>query len=249
MRGRVPRMPDLNRPLVAGAPIGVADTMFAGDVRHYAGVGQDALAWIRRALEAAGREAPRSILDLPCGHGRVLRHLRAAFPSASLTACDLDPDGVAFCAQTFGARGVVSSADFAAVDLGGRHDLVWCGSLFTHLDRTAWLPLLQLFLRHVEVGGIVVLTTHGRWVAELLRSGANTYGLDGASISRVLEDYQRDGFAYSGYPNSPEYGISVNTPAWLLRSVCDFQSLRIVSFAERAWDAHQDLLALEVLRT
>ncbi|MBI5851313.1 MAG: class I SAM-dependent methyltransferase [Planctomycetes bacterium] len=236
-------------PPVAGAPIAAGDTMFAGDIGHYADVGRDALAWIRRALDAAGRPTPRSVLDLPCGHGRVLRHLREAYPAAELTACDLDADGVAFCERTFGARGIVSKADFDAVDLGRRHDLVWCGSLFTHLDRPAWLPLLRLFLRHVEIGGLLVLTTHGRWVAELLRSGVKQYGLASPAVARVLADYRRDGFGYSGYPQSPDYGISVNSPAWLLRNAGDFESLRVVTFAERAWDAHQDVLALEVLGT
>lgn len=249
MLGRVSRMPTTPAPMVAGASIAAGDTMFAGDIAHYADVGRDALAWIRRALDAAGRPTPRSILDLPCGHGRVLRHLREAYPAATLTACDLDQDGVAFCERTFGAHGVVSSADFDAVDLGRRHDLVWCGSLFTHLDRAQWLPLLRLFLRHVEVGGLLVLTTHGRWVAELLRSGAKHYGLAAAAVAEVLDAYRRDGFGYSGYPQSPDYGISLNSPAWLLRSVGDFESLRVVTFAERAWDTHQDVLALEVLRT
>ena len=38
------------------------------------------------------------LLDLPCGHGRVMRYLRAAFPRAEITGCDLLRDGVDHCA-------------------------------------------------------------------------------------------------------------------------------------------------------
>jgi hypothetical protein len=49
---------------------------------HYFRVGLEALQYIQVAVVAAGTGAPNRILDLPCGHGRVLRMLRAAFPKA-----------------------------------------------------------------------------------------------------------------------------------------------------------------------
>ena len=37
--------------------------------------------------------------------------LRAAYPDTPLTVCDLDPDGVDFCATHFGAGPVYSRED------------------------------------------------------------------------------------------------------------------------------------------
>ena len=51
-------------------------------------------------------QAPRRILDMPCGHGRVTRVLRARFPDAAITVCDIDRDGAGFASDRFGARGV-----------------------------------------------------------------------------------------------------------------------------------------------
>jgi cyclopropane fatty-acyl-phospholipid synthase-like methyltransferase len=58
----------------------------------------------------------KAILDLPCGHGRVLRHLTKLFPGAKLDACDLDKEGVEFCERQFNARGIVSNEDLLQVD-------------------------------------------------------------------------------------------------------------------------------------
>ena len=93
-----------------------ADAMHAGDSAHYLAVGLSAIA----CAEAAGVTDPRRILDMPCGHGRVLRALAAAYPNAALTACDLDRHGVDFCAAQFGAAPIYSSEDLHELDLPGR---------------------------------------------------------------------------------------------------------------------------------
>ena len=38
----------------------------------------------------------KTILDLPSGHGRVLRHLIKMFPEARCDVCDLDVGGMDF---------------------------------------------------------------------------------------------------------------------------------------------------------
>ena len=53
----------------------------------------------------------RSILDLPCGHGRVARHLRVRFPGSQLICCDINRDGVDFCQSSYAATGMYSNAE------------------------------------------------------------------------------------------------------------------------------------------
>src|SRR5215203_6248118 len=105
-----------------------ADSMYDGRDGHYVSVGLSALRAIEDALSDA-RVPPRRILDLPCGHGRVTRMLRARFPDAAITVCDIDRGGVDFAASRFGARAVYSVEDFGALDLEESYDLVWVGSL------------------------------------------------------------------------------------------------------------------------
>ena len=50
---------------------------------------EDILMQFVAALTDNLRDVPGSILDFPCGSGRVTRHLRAFFPDSRLVACDL----------------------------------------------------------------------------------------------------------------------------------------------------------------
>ena len=87
---------------------------------------------------AAQKETATNILDLPSGYGRVMRFLKAEFPEAALTACDVIREGVDFCARTFGARAIYGKEDPSELELDERFDLIWCGSLLTHVDEENW---------------------------------------------------------------------------------------------------------------
>src|SRR5262245_38284150 len=117
--------------------IGEGDEMFTGDLESYLSVTYSAIAQIGHAMTACGITSFERVLDLPCGHGRAMRGLRAAFPEAELTACDVNREGVDFCAERFGAVPVYSDPDPERIPLEGTYDLIWVGSLLTHLDAEA----------------------------------------------------------------------------------------------------------------
>ncbi|HVS70895.1 MAG TPA: class I SAM-dependent methyltransferase [Phycisphaerae bacterium] len=159
--------------------ISPGERMPADDPAYYLSVGQGVLRLVKLALlHSLKRPASiRHILDLPCGHGRVLRTLRAAFPSAEITASDLLEDGVDFCAKTFNATPVLSKIH-PTPDLfphAGQYDLIFVGSLFTHLDEPRWFEFLSLFHALLAPNGILLFTTHGPYVAFRMISG-ETYG-------------------------------------------------------------------------
>jgi SAM-dependent methyltransferase len=147
-----------------------SEAMPAADLAGYLAVGESALKAIRLAQLAARVPDFQAILDLPCGHGRVLRWLRAAYPGASLTACDILADGVEFCRDAFGAKPVYSHRRIEASAFPESYDLIWVGSLFTHVDVPDWDHLLSLFDRLLRPDGVLVITTHGELVAERMRA-------------------------------------------------------------------------------
>lgn len=217
-----------------------ADGMYDGRDRHYLSVGLSAL----RAIEdALGEAPPRRILDLPCGHGRVTRVLRARFPEAAITVCDLDRDGVDFTAARFGARGVYSVEDFRALHLGERYDLIWVGSLITHLPEPQTRRFLDCMARHMAPRSTLVVTSHGPPVAARLRSWG--YGLPPEAVSGLLEDHARTGYGYRDYPGGRGYGVSLVDRQWMVEAVSQ-GPLRLDRYSEAAWDDHQDVLVLRL---
>lgn len=139
------------------------DPVYGESVYFYCG--RSALECISVSLDAATKAVDdvKRILDLPCGHGRVLRYLKAAFPHAEITAGDILRDGVDFNASTFGAIPVYSHDDPMKIPLKhGAFDLIWVGSLFTHLDPDIWPIWLSALCSFLSSRGTLVFTTHGR---------------------------------------------------------------------------------------
>lgn len=208
--------------------------------------GDSALRCIRLAMEAVGMETSRSILDFPCGHGRVLRTLRAAFPEASLTACDIDRDGVDFCAETFGAEGVYSNDDLSAIRLREDFDLIWVGSLFTHLPAERWPLFLEFLQQRLGLGGLLVFTVHGPWYAEQIRAGTSPLGgVSEGALEKMLREYDNAGFGFSEYPNRDSYGLSLSSPTVVTERLETFEQMRLVLYLERGWRGHQDVVAYQ----
>jgi SAM-dependent methyltransferase len=220
--------------------------MYAAGPEHYFTLAAKAVEVIRHAMAAAKRETFRRILDCPCGHGRVLRALKAEFPRAELTACDLDRDGVDFCAKTFGATPIYSKENPIEIELPDQYDLIWCGSLFTHFDAPLWHGFLKLFGTALVGRGILVFTTHGRFNAESVHSG---YDFGVPNPEALLNGYERQGFGYVEYPETLKkdvgilsYGVSLSSLPWVITQAQRVQGLRILSVTERAWGG-QDVIA------
>jgi SAM-dependent methyltransferase len=209
------------------------DEMFSGNPFAYLNVGRSAIACITIPMILTGKTSVEAILDLPCGHGRVCRWLRARFPDARIVACDLLRDGVDFCAEQFGAIPVYSKVRPREIPIEERFDLIWVGSLLTHLDAPLWDEFLEFFIDRLMPNGLLVFTTHGRWPA--LRDGSNP---------KVREPYLKRGFGYVPMPEQEFYGTSASSPAWVTDALVWYDTIRIVSYVERCWNDHQDMVAL-----
>jgi SAM-dependent methyltransferase len=207
--------------------------------------GTSALRCIRLAMLAVDMESPLNILDLPCGHGRVLRTLKAHFPEARLTACDIDRDGVDFCATTFGATGVYSSNRLEEVDLPGGFDLIWVGSLFTHLGSDRWSEFLEFMVDQLALNGLLVFTVHGSWYAEEIRQDRSVLQLQRDLQLQLLKGYDDFGFGYVDYQRQTGYGLSLSSPSAVIARLQELRELRLVTYLERGWHGHHDIVACQ----
>ena len=222
------------------------DHMWNTGSQWYYDVGKSALDCVKSALATAHVE-PASILDLPSGHGRVCRMLRAAFPDALLTVCDLDRDAVDFCAAEFDATPVYSQEDIRRVSLDQLFDLIWCGSLFTHLDREGWSAFLDFFADHLSPDGVLVFTTHGRQPIQWMREGFFDYGLSHEEQRALIEGYLKEGFGFVS-PGNQAFGISLSSMAFVCQHLERCPSVRLIGFHEAGWAGHQDVVSCTRLR-
>jgi SAM-dependent methyltransferase len=217
---------------------------------HYFSAGADALRLIVAALTSNLRDVPRSILDFPCGSGRVTRHLRAFFPDSQLIACDLYDCHVRFCVDVLGVEGVISKEDFEEIAFETQFDLIFCGSLLTHLPEDLFRSALRLISRSLTDDGIAVVTLHGRH-SEFIQKHKWKYLED--SLYAVIEStLGKTGFGYvdynhdfrSKFDQQSRYGLTLCRPHWTLRAAEEDYGIRVLGYSERAWDDHHDVLVI-----
>jgi len=225
------------------------DMMFKlGAADHYLKVGLSAVTCIDKVLEVADSSKVKNILDFPCGYGRVLRFLVKRFPDASFTASDIDSRAIKFCFKLFGSSPEISQLDLNSFSLSEKFDLIWCGSLQTHLDEDATSNMMNFLRRHLNPKGICIFTTHGEYSYERMTNEKNCYGLKYEETKVVLEDYLDKGFGYSDHAVfGKDYGISLSSPAWIRKKAEEINGWKEVLFEKRGWDEHHDIYAYQVI--
>jgi SAM-dependent methyltransferase len=231
------------------------DEMFAysqNDLDFYWKIGRSAIECISRSMATTGKRASdvTRILDFPCGHGRITRYLKLAFPHAEITACDLLKDGVDFCASTFGAVPVYSHKDPSRIGLPEKaFDLIWVGSLLTHFDAAHWSGFLKLFVSSLREDGLLVFSAHGRIIYLRLKGidPSHNYGLPYWRDTLICHSYERKGFGYAYYRKGDEYGISLSDMAWVCDRIREMPELEMVHFSAGAWHGFHDIYACRKL--
>lgn len=209
--------------------------------------GKTATDKVRLALELA-EISPKNILDYGCGHGRVLRWFQSFWPDANLTAADVTTDQIKFCAETFGADPFLIDESFANIRLPSEYDLIWLGSILTHMDRTGWRSLIDSLIKHVSFDGVLCFSFAGRRVYEMLEGG-NRWGISDEQEPAALEaisDYESSGFGFLQQRESQgqAWGRSIVNPEWVLR-FCFERGGKVVLFSEQAYARRQDIVCVQ----
>ena len=215
-----------------------------GNMDHYLAVGRAAIDVIGRALVQSAKLDVNKVLDLPCGGGRVTRHLVAFLPKARLFVGDINRNKVDAVAALFNAEPVDPGEDFSQPS-AEHFDVIWVGSLLTHFSPWLFDRAVRWFIEALEPGGLFITTIHGRRHEYLSQSG--TLPFPAQRWQPASQGLVNAGFGFvsdSGSASNPmQIGTSVCSPAWVMRLIQKEPSIRIVSFEEAGWvDAHDVLV-------
>jgi SAM-dependent methyltransferase len=215
------------------------------DEDSYLRAGKSVARTISVATDLAGL-SPQSILDYGCGHGRVLRWLQAFWPDARLAGADVTENQVSFCAATFGSDPVLIDKPFSEIALPSQYDLIWLGSIFTHMNEVGWRDLFKSLRSHVRPGGIICFSFAGQYVYRSLKEG-NHWGFKPEDdLTDLINGYETSGFGFfrQTISNGQPWGRSLASPHWVLE-FCLAQSERIVLYSEQSYARRQDVIALQ----
>ena len=216
----------------------------AEEERKYFEVGRSAIELITDAMMLARRTQLARILDFPCGGGRVTRHLVKFFPDSEISASDIEREKQAFVVSRYGAKPVDCPPNFTT-PLPEKYDLIFVGSLFTHLDAGLFGRALDFFLDGLAPQGILVMTLHGRYTATALSAGRAHPRMLG-----TVDMFRRAGFSYVEQERTRygvSYGTSFSAPSWVASLVERRTHATLLAYKERAWDNHQDALIVQKL--
>ena len=202
-------------------------TRTAAGRRAYADAGLSAVRGIEAGLTAAGRSwsTVGSMLDFGCGYGRVGRWLSLYLPPQRVTVTDVDDAAVAFCRREFGFAGFTVSTELAGSTLG-RYDLVWAGSVFTHLPHEQGSELAAHLVAAIEPGGVLVFSTQGERSLEVSDAADD-----------VRAEFVSNGSSYRPYAHydGDDYGLTWHTEAYVDTMLALDEPIERVMFAPAAW--------------
>jgi len=154
-------------------------------------------------LRAAGYSFARegSLLDFGCGSARLLRFFGLYAGTTSFTGADVDPEAIEWCRRT------IDFASFSLLSLDpptpfadGAFTAVISYSVFSHLSEERHLAWLQELRRITAPGAVVVLTTQGMKVMQLISNGERDGVFPGrAVLTPAVSGIVSRGFGFFPY--------------------------------------------------
>jgi SAM-dependent methyltransferase len=226
------------------------DQMYEGDepeywsMAHYLGTGMEATRLVKNSLALINRtpDDVKDILDFPCGYGRVLRHLKVGFPNSNIVGSEIFQSCLDFCSQQFDIDTFLSDKNFQ-ITSERKFDVIWCGSLFTHITSKRFDQLINFFESQLKENGIMIFTLHGRFTRHHIDT--IRYQLSRPRILQMKIGYETTGYGYTNYHDSDSYGLAFIKLSWLAKYFDKKPSLQIVGHYERGWDTIQDVMVIQ----
>lgn len=234
------------------APIHPNDDMFTGSIEHYERCGKQLADFASIAGDMSGSARPL-LLELPCGYGRVTRHLVKLFDATAISVADIMVPAVDFTVESFGVTGHIVSEpvnEFRNIPEGA-FDVAVMGSLITHLSESNTRTVLAHFLSKLRPAGVAVITSHGAKAHEMLAANG-WFEITGSDRATLMKAYANDQYGFVNYDANhsfekktvdyigKSYGVSLIPDAWMRDTIAEL-GFAVKRHIPAGWDDHQDV--------
>jgi SAM-dependent methyltransferase len=232
LRTRVPRWQEMNRAIdERDDMLDFAINLFDQDrdraVANYFVNGYEQLELVRHIARWRDRR-PRRMLDFASGYGRLTRFLVHERIADEVTVADILEGGMAFQAEQFGVKTILSTTLPDGLHVDEKFDLIFVASLFTHLPEATFTPWLRRLAELLTEDGLLIFSVHDETLAPEPFEGLHFVS---TSESRVLDlaDYGStwvtEDFVRSQVRSIGEGWACVR----LHRALADWQDLYVIS--------------------
>ncbi|MDX2143921.1 MAG: methyltransferase domain-containing protein [Rhodospirillaceae bacterium] len=201
--------------------------------------GELILADIARAMATVGATlaGPQSFLDFGCGCGRLAHAVAASMPDLRYAGCDIDRRAIGWCRDNLPGQSFVANGEHPPCPFpDGTFDVVWCGSVFTHIDEARQDEWLSELKRILKPGGLLLASVHGRdsWAGRL--------------PAWVIRDLERTGFLFADtgadagiHPDW--YRVAWHSEAYIRRHWARF--FDVAQYLAKGLNNHQDIVVCQ----
>jgi hypothetical protein len=149
-----------------------------------------------------------------------------------------------FLRNTLGIESATVDRDVDLLALPGGFELMWVGSVVTHLEERLTRTLVQNLLAACNPGGLLAVSFHGRYAIARQERAVSATSTTRVATRSFLATRPEAMATPTIRARSPTASRCCS-PRWFAQLTESLDPLKAVLLSERAWDGHHDVIVLQ----
>jgi len=222
------------------------------DLRIFLSIGYECFKSIRRFLPTDINNTAK-VLDFGVGCARTMRHFYREVKNFECYGCDVDKNAIDYLESSIQFIKASVTNNLPPLHYKEHYfDFVYSISVFTHLDRSAFIRWINEISRILKKGGIFEISLHGSKAFEIIENQPDRRSLLGINKNEFelnKEKYQTEGYIWIKQPvcsddiDTSQFGISFISQACFKKIISPHFTL--IDYFEGEIGGWQDLAILK----